>query len=251
MSALRPTASLQPHPKLGPGGILPDLPTLAAEIVREHEAATSAARSALGHARRAGELLIEARRQVGHGGWTAWLAENFPASARTARLYMQVARGWTELGAGDNGNALPIREAARLLAEPKAERLNRDDRELLARLEADIERGLANIAFPSDHIVVATSGKWSLWIEPSRSEGFFYITTIMDNPDGSAVAEGTIRPVGPAAAPFCVVTAHGGRFPFAEAEWTTRPAGEPLDYNRWLYDSHADYMQRHVLGQAS
>lgn len=99
-----------------------DLPSLAAEIVREHEAAATAARSALGHARRAGELLVEARRQVGHGGWTTWVKDNFPASARTARLYMQVARRWPELEASENGNALPIREAARLLAAPKVSR---------------------------------------------------------------------------------------------------------------------------------
>ncbi|MDP2957312.1 MAG: DUF3102 domain-containing protein, partial [Longimicrobiales bacterium] len=97
MSAPHETSDLTFHAALGPGGVLADLPTLAAEIVREHEAAASAAQSALSHARRAGELLIEARRQVGHGGWTAWLKENFPASDRTARLYMQVARWWPEL----------------------------------------------------------------------------------------------------------------------------------------------------------
>jgi hypothetical protein len=44
------------------------------------------------HYRRAGEMLIEAKDQVGHGGWTRWLAKNFDLSQRTAQDYMRWAR---------------------------------------------------------------------------------------------------------------------------------------------------------------
>jgi len=44
------------------------------------------------HYRHAGDLLIEAKDQVAHGGWSRWLTKNFDLSERTARMYMQWAR---------------------------------------------------------------------------------------------------------------------------------------------------------------
>jgi hypothetical protein len=44
------------------------------------------------HYVRAGEMLIEAKEQVGHGGWGRWLTKNFNLSQDTARLYMRLAR---------------------------------------------------------------------------------------------------------------------------------------------------------------
>lgn len=46
----------------------------------------------LEHYRRAGEMLREAKEQVGHGGWGAWLKRNFHLSDRTAHRYMLLAR---------------------------------------------------------------------------------------------------------------------------------------------------------------
>lgn len=44
------------------------------------------------HYRRAGEMLIEAKEQVGYGGWGRWLTKNFDLSQQTASRYMQWAR---------------------------------------------------------------------------------------------------------------------------------------------------------------
>src|SRR5262245_25571732 len=44
------------------------------------------------HYRRAGEMLIEARDQVGYGDWSRWLTKNFELSERSARRYMRWAR---------------------------------------------------------------------------------------------------------------------------------------------------------------
>lgn len=44
------------------------------------------------HYRLAGEMLIEAKDQVAHGGWGRWLTKNFDLSHDTARLYMRWAR---------------------------------------------------------------------------------------------------------------------------------------------------------------
>jgi hypothetical protein len=51
------------------------------------------------HYRRAGEMLIEAKDQVGHGGWGRWLSKNFELSQSTAGVYMRLARLHNERGA--------------------------------------------------------------------------------------------------------------------------------------------------------
>jgi len=52
------------------------------------------------HYRRAGEMLIEAKDQVGYGSWTKWLAKNFDLSRHTASTYMRWAREHDDLGNG-------------------------------------------------------------------------------------------------------------------------------------------------------
>jgi Protein of unknown function (DUF3102) len=68
------------------------LADLAGRINAAHVAAAAALKSSVGHAMLAGELLLEAKEQVGHGEWLPWLKTNFPFSDRTAPLYMQIAR---------------------------------------------------------------------------------------------------------------------------------------------------------------
>jgi hypothetical protein len=68
------------------------LPDLARAIEREHQAARRAARTALEHAMECGRLLIEAKAQVGHGGWLPWLEANCTLRPRTAQAYMRLAR---------------------------------------------------------------------------------------------------------------------------------------------------------------
>lgn len=91
------------------------LPSLAAGINDAYDAAQRAALSAVEHARRAGDLLIEAKAQLPHGAWLPWLAANCPAiSARTAQNYMQLARADAQHVAH-----LTVREALALLAVPR------------------------------------------------------------------------------------------------------------------------------------
>lgn len=88
--------------------------TIATELRREVEAAETNFRSAVQHAIRAGELLIEAKSQLGHGEWLPWLEANFPGSERTAQNYMRMARKSACVA------DLPsIRDAIALLAEPQ------------------------------------------------------------------------------------------------------------------------------------
>lgn len=69
------------------------LSTLAETARREHGLAIRAGESMLLHAIHAGEALLEARSQVEEGGWGRWLTANFPATDRTAKQYMRIARG--------------------------------------------------------------------------------------------------------------------------------------------------------------
>jgi hypothetical protein len=101
---------------------LPTLLTLAAQINAEHAAIGDALSTMLPRARKAGVLLLEAKAQVAHGEWGEWLATHFTGSERTARAYMQVARGWGEIDLKTAGSAvLSLEGALKLLASPKEE----------------------------------------------------------------------------------------------------------------------------------
>jgi hypothetical protein len=89
-----------------------DLRILAAEINAAHKAGEETTRHGLEHFRAAGEALLKAKAQVGHGGWTAWLGQHIRFSQRTATDYMRLAREWPKLAAAAN-----LRDALRLLTE--------------------------------------------------------------------------------------------------------------------------------------
>jgi hypothetical protein len=72
---------------------------LAREIEREHQAAYGKAREALEHARRAGELLLQAKAAVGHGQFGKWLTEHVSFAERTAQAYMRIASNWPAIEA--------------------------------------------------------------------------------------------------------------------------------------------------------
>lgn len=131
------------------------LATIATEIEREHVAAQGAYRSALEHAVRCGELLIEAKAAVSHGGWGEWLAENFTASKRTAQGYMRLARAEDAQALAHLG----IEGALRQLATPRSpavhwalELIPPMDPDAYGVLKADIaERGcMVPIAYADD-----------------------------------------------------------------------------------------------------
>lgn len=68
------------------------LADLAASINGAHRECEKSVHDTIRHALHAGDLLIEAKRQIGHGGFGKWLAENFDGSERTAQTYMRIAR---------------------------------------------------------------------------------------------------------------------------------------------------------------
>ncbi|MBN9623078.1 MAG: DUF3102 domain-containing protein [Actinobacteria bacterium] len=95
-----------------------ELSSLAKEIRDENSAAERDALSAVAHARRAGELLIEAKAAVAHGEWGSWLSENVDFSQQWAASLMRVAKA----PAAQIESAVSVRGALKQLAPPpKAE----------------------------------------------------------------------------------------------------------------------------------
>lgn len=65
---------------------------LAALINSEHEQCITSPKTALLHARNAGEWLIEAMEQLSVEEWHSWLVNNCTLTERTAQTYIQIAR---------------------------------------------------------------------------------------------------------------------------------------------------------------
>ncbi|MGH2947224.1 MAG: hypothetical protein ACRDPC_13385 [Solirubrobacteraceae bacterium] len=99
------------------------LRAFAAKANEEHtavEAAVGRAKKAnaegVEHAVHAGEILIAAKKAVGHGNWMRWTEENFDGSHRTVDLYMHLAERKAEISQGLAN--LGIEAVAKELARP-------------------------------------------------------------------------------------------------------------------------------------
>lgn len=105
---------------------LTTLPQLAEAINAEHEHVTAAFKTGLEHARKAGELLVQAKGQVEHGQWLPWLEKNCNVTPRMAQNYMRVAENWAELAKYETVSHLGLRDALKMLAHtPEEEDSNR------------------------------------------------------------------------------------------------------------------------------
>jgi hypothetical protein len=94
---------------------------LAARIRAEHEAVAIAIKRGPEHAIAAGNLLIEAKKQLArHGQWLPWLRDHCQVPERTASHYMRLARQGPELLSKSATVAdLTVREAVALIAKPQ------------------------------------------------------------------------------------------------------------------------------------
>lgn len=102
------------------------LASLARLANQEHDQAQTCFRSGVQHAERARRALISAKGKLAHGQWTAWLAENFHGSERTAQLYMRLARHMGETD-DETRNAIAemaLRDAAKDMAAPRRIRVH-------------------------------------------------------------------------------------------------------------------------------
>jgi phage N-6-adenine-methyltransferase len=84
---------------------------LVERINAAHDAAHGAARTAIEKAVECGQLLLEAKASIGHGGWLPWVKANLSFSDRQARKYMRLAQHAEELPNRNCGSDLGINEA--------------------------------------------------------------------------------------------------------------------------------------------
>jgi hypothetical protein len=206
---------------------VPNLKALAAEINAEHAAVREALQVGLSRGIRAGELLLQVKEQVGHGGWLPWLTENCPAiSERTAQAYMRVARLYPELA---SKTATPVadlsfREAVKLLAEPAA-----------ARTPEAEAKGPDFIPAPG-RVVFGKDGCREAWIVPDSAHKDHFYVTVIHGANGEWIVDGLKKPVRRDGIESCL-----GVLQFApeNAEWVEF-SGEAADRNRWLSDPPED-----------
>lgn len=86
---------------------LTHLAPLANQIKEENKKVQAGMQHALKHAIRAGQLLSQCKKMVGHGGWLEWFeASEFPFKERMAQRYMSVYHRWKEVAEklGTDGN---------------------------------------------------------------------------------------------------------------------------------------------------
>jgi hypothetical protein len=108
---------VKPVPTNPPDIVRPaeDLAALAHAINAEHGAGEAAARKGLEHFRAAGEKLLKAKAQCGHGKWLPWLKANVHFDRRTATNYMNLAR--IPADKWETVSQMGMREALRVLAD--------------------------------------------------------------------------------------------------------------------------------------
>lgn len=186
------------------------LPDLAQHINAEHEAAEDAARTAVAHAIRCGELLAEAKAQVEHGQWLPWLEANFKGSKRTASAYMRLAANRQRVA-----DMSSVREALEHLSEPKRPATIGSMWGPPLTGFPDFEMGQMAVADYKQH-------SWSyrlIWTESETNPGFFHYTlldypmheileglslpaTLWRSPDGYGARAFTIKPIREHAIPY-------------------------------------------------
>jgi hypothetical protein len=121
------TTEIAPSTAVVVGGALTDL---RERLKAEHAAVVSAIQGALAHAMAAGDILIEAKRQLDHGDWLPFL-ESCDIEPRTAQRYMQVARHREEIEANTTRvSHLSIRDALAQLKTPAKRAESADDPEV-------------------------------------------------------------------------------------------------------------------------
>lgn len=192
--------------------------TLAGPIRQEHANVQRALGDALRHAREAGRLLTEAKQSISHGGWMRFIEAQCGMSRSTAAGYMRVHDRWNELEPYVERVAhLPLRRALALLAQPDYP-------------DVPANRGLI-ADHPDDEAVTSI-------IYPSADLDFVFYAVMRHQPDGSALADGGIRPI---LREYAMLALEQLGFPVRLATWKPSALIEQgWTFNEWLFGSEDD-----------
>jgi hypothetical protein len=96
---------------------------LATEVSDCHKEIVKCDRRAVKLALQAGELLLEAKRRLGHGRWSEWLSKCVELGERQVQRYMRLVRCRSQLDALDPDwvSTSSLAEALALIADPRQE----------------------------------------------------------------------------------------------------------------------------------
>jgi hypothetical protein len=119
-----------PRPALAQADPLDELAYRANAEHRAYEAAQSAA---IAHAIAAGQALIAAKAEVGHGHWLAWVRTSLDFSEDTAEIYIRIARNSERVR-----NLPSVRAALAELAEPRVRVRPEPSRQAMWRRLAEV-----------------------------------------------------------------------------------------------------------------
>jgi hypothetical protein len=215
---------------------------LVVAIQAEHEAASQAARSALEHAINCGRLLAQARASIPHGGWETFVENTCGIAPRTGRLYLRLHANRDRLENRQRVAGLTVREAAKLVAEPRPATV------------ATLEHGLSGPAWYRSghyHLGRHPSG-WAfhVWPHPAGEPWVHLVSLepLIAATDSDMVAAGPKRGLrSDAIVRILELQTVNKMPPMSDAGWdiTSRlvepevAAAEP-HYNRWLFldDEH-------------
>lgn len=109
------------------------LESLVAQINSTHAQFQQVYKTSLTLAYQIGELLVQAKTEVGHGNWLRWVEDNCTFSERTSQVYMKVFHRWDIISKSAETADLSIHRALEMLA-PQTEVV---DAELLEPEEED------------------------------------------------------------------------------------------------------------------
>lgn len=110
---------------------------LASNIRQYTVDADSHARSAVESARLAGAALLEAKREIPHGDWAAFVMDGCGLTMRTASAYMRVARMMPGLTMANRQRVaeMPLRKALGALSRPRSVKVARASAEEIELVE--------------------------------------------------------------------------------------------------------------------
>lgn len=212
-----------------------ELSRLTREANHHHDLASSAARTALLHARECGSRLLRIKESLGHGKFLPWLKDNFHASDRTAQGYMRLAANPQRVA--DLGS-VSIREALKAISDGSRKTAPH------AHCPFEISNDQAVMFFHPE-------GAGYGIISPSRDAGYFHLAYVTgtdgNDDDGRALITGTRRPVQRDYVWASLVIGTNDSTWNSATEVCYFPANHrlsvPHDFNPHVYENHADYIK--------
>lgn len=211
-----------------------------AEAIRiDHEAAMASAQDALERAIRIGAKLNRVKAEKAHGEFIPWLLANCPFNERTARRYMEAARGWDEIeGKTDSLSDLTLTKVLGLMAEDRQSKEAESTSGRAKWEQSDPGEGPFLPAHPNSafaytsHVEFADGSLGRVEICPSLEHpGFWHVDVTQIYRDGDMEYVTTIRPVAwilshlsPALSPVAYHIPDHFRDAVAAAGWKTRDA---------------------------